>query len=155
RGISFGPVPPQLAQLNQLLGRQKSRPADGVLRQLIPYRMNPPMFEARASAVWALGFLHEGKPPPDLVTALEGRLNPGMQPAEDVRVRRMAAVSLGRMKATAALPSLRSSFDKEGRASSNPVNNASGWAIEQLTGEGMLPPLPVKEMQRDWFLTPH
>lgn len=149
----------QLSQLNQLLGQQKHGPADAVLRQFIP-RMEKPMTapvgsESRAAAIWALGLIHEKKAVPDLATALEARLNDiGSMPPEDIRVRRMSAVALGRLRAKEALPSLRAGFsDKE--PSLNPVNNACGWAIEQLTGEAVPPPKTIRTAQRDWFLTPN
>src|SRR5262249_13087222 len=66
----------QLSQLNQPLGRRRSVPADGVLRQFIPHpsdnRVGP---ESRAAAVWALGRIHEGKAESALASALEARLN--------------------------------------------------------------------------------
>jgi HEAT repeat protein len=151
----------QLSQLNQLLGEQKHGPADEALREFLP-RMEKPMSapfggESRAAAIWALGRIHEGKADPKLAAALEERLNDtGQEPAEDVRVRRMAAVSLGRMKADGALPSLRKHlFGRE--ATEDPVNNACGWAVMQLTGgkEPTLPPKTVRKVQLDWFLIPY
>jgi HEAT repeat protein len=149
----------QLSQLNQLLGQQKYRPADAVLRQFIP-RMAKPMavdvgFESRAAAVWALGLIHEGKAVPDLAGAVEGRLNDiNTIPPEDARVRRMCAVTLGRLGAKAAVPSLRKHFGDH-EPSRDPVNNACGWALARLTGEPVPPAKPIRMVQRDWFLTPH
>jgi HEAT repeat protein len=149
----------QLSQLNQLLGQQKYRPADAVLRQFIP-RMAKPMavdvgFESRAAAVWALGLIHEGQAAPDLVSAVEARLNDTTTiPPEDTRVRRMCAVTLGRLGAKAAVPSLRQHFTDH-EPSRNPVNNACAWALARLTGEPVPPARPIRMVQRDWFLTPH
>ena len=42
-----------------------------------------------------------------------------------------------------------------GQPSFDPVNNACGWAIEQLTGEVMAAPKTIERVQRDWFLTPY
>ena len=86
---------------------------------------------------------------------LEERLNDiNEEPAEDVRVRRMTAIALGRMKANDALPSLRKHmFSRE--PVEDPVNNACRWAIIQLTGEAMLPPTPIRKVQGGWFLVPY
>ncbi len=156
---SFGPADLQLAQLNQLLGREKYQPADTVLQEFIP-RMEPPMGQAvcqesRAAAIWALGWLHEGQPLPDLATALEGRLNDvASLPREDLRVCRMAAITLGRMNAKRSLPSLRR-YCSDQKPSLDPIHNACGWAIERLTGEAMQPPEPIEQVQEErFFLAP-
>jgi HEAT repeat protein len=145
----------QLSQLNQFLGQQKYAPADGILREFIPRpgMSQPGVPEARAAAIWALGLIHEGKSDAKLVGALEGRLNSNEIPPEYPQVRRMSAITLARLKAKEALPSLRRHF-RDGKPSENPVNNACGWAIEQLTGEVMPAPETKRGMQRDWFLTP-
>src|SRR5262245_13575441 len=145
----------QLSQLNQFLGQQKYAPAAGILRDFIPRPgdRQPGLPESRAAAIWALGLIHEGKPDARLVGALEGRLNSREIPPEYPQVRRMAAITLGRLKAKEALPSLRRHF-ADGKPSQDTVNNACGWAIEQLTGEVMPAPETIRGMQRDWFLTP-
>ncbi len=146
----------QFSQLNQFLGQQKYAPADALLRQFIP-RMAPLGPESRAAAVWALGVLHEGKTIAVLATALEARLNdvshPAPPPPEDFRVRWMSAITLGRLKAKEALPSLRSYCPVQ-EASPGHVHNACGWAIAQVTGEAMPPPKTIEKMQVDWFLAP-
>jgi hypothetical protein len=72
---------------------------------------------------------------------------------EDDRVRRMAAVTLGRMKAAGALPTLRE-FYREKKPTLDRVANACGWAVERITGEVVPPPGTVELIQRNWFLTP-
>jgi hypothetical protein len=147
----------QLAQLNQFLGRRKYAPADAVLREFIPKMLNLAYPESRAAAVWALGPIHEGKADPALAGALVARLNdvfPNKPPDSDL-VRRMAAVTLGRMNAKEALPSLRRFFSSR-KPTLDPVNNACGWAIERITGEAVPPPTPiVRRVQADLFLIPH
>jgi HEAT repeat protein len=145
----------QLSQLNQFVGIQKYGPADAILRGFVPRMARGMSPECRAAAIWALGLIHEGKPDPSLVTAVEMRLNdePPMIPSEDLRVRRMAAITLARLDAKQTLPSLRRSFPA-GKPSLDPVNNACGWAIEQLTGERMPAPTPIRKLQSDGFLTP-
>jgi HEAT repeat protein len=144
----------QLSQLNQFVGQQKFRPADAVLRKFIPLPDKVAAPEARAAAVWALGRIHEGQAVPDLVISLEGQLNANQTiPPEQSQVRRMCAVALGRMKAKAALGSLRKHYPA-GQPSRHSVNNACGWAIWQITGEAMPPPRTVGVRQLDWFLSP-
>jgi HEAT repeat protein len=145
----------KLSQLNQLLGQQRHAPAERVLRRFVP-RMGPPPFgqESRAAAIWALGLLHEGKPDHDLAKALEERLNDSRSiPPEDLRVRSMSAIAIGRMQAKECLPSLRSYFPEIVPPRSL-LNNACGWAIQQQTGEAMPPQQTVRPLQRDWFLVP-
>jgi hypothetical protein len=143
-----------LSQLNQFLGQQKYAPADAVLRQFVSSGPNFLAPKARAAAAWALGLIHEGKNVPALATLLEERLNGQKSiPPEDRRVRRMAAVTLGRMKAKEALPSLRKHCPQR-KPSEDPVNNACGWAIERITGEAMPAPETVRRVERDWFLRP-
>jgi HEAT repeat protein len=147
----------QLSQLNQFLGQHKYPPAEPVLRRFIP-QPNRNMrlgHESRAAAIWALGLIHEGKNDPELATALEERLNhTGMPiPPEDRRVRWMCAIALGRMQAKATLPSLRKHY-LHLQPSDDRVNNACGWAIEQIAGEVVPPPRTIRKVQRDWFLTP-
>jgi hypothetical protein len=145
----------QLSQLNQLFGKERYREADAALRRFIPRYQPPPLggMEARAAAIWALGLIHEGKTDPELATALEARLNDGGVNPEDARVRGMSAVTLARMKTKEALRSLRKWY-ASGEPSADLVNNACGWAIEQLTGQAMPPPRTIQKRQLDWFLNP-
>jgi hypothetical protein len=115
--------------------------------------------EARAAAMWALGRIHEAKgieapEGADLAKRAEERLNDIKSlPQEDARMRVMSAVTIARLKAKDALPSLRMHF-RDRKPSLDPVNNACGWAIEQLTGETMPPVETIRLYLRDWFLTP-
>jgi HEAT repeat protein len=141
-----------LSQLGQFLGQRKYRQSDAVLRLFVPKRRE--WREARAAAIWALGLIHDGETIDDLAAALEARLKDAntMLP-EWNQVRLMCAFTLGRMKAKKTLPSLRKYFT-EGELSRDPVNNACGWAITQITGEPLRPGKPVRKVQRNWFLTP-
>jgi HEAT repeat protein len=146
----------QLSQLNQLIGRQKHQPAEAVLRQFIPRvgGLSTGAPESRAAAIWALGLLHEGKEDDALAGALEGRLNDtaGL-PAEDERVRLMSAITLGRLGAKSALPSLRK-YCPNYEWTDAPINNACCWAVERLTGNRVPAPKPIRKVQSDPFLTP-
>jgi HEAT repeat protein len=144
-----------LSQLNQLLGQQRYAPAVPVLLQFVSKPAKPNGQEARAAAIWALGWIYEGKAPPDLSTALQTRLNdvPPAIPPEDDRVRLMCAITLGRMKAKDAVTSLQVHF-RDKQLSREPVNNAAGWALEQITGKVMPRPRTIPRLTLDWFLRP-
>lgn len=144
----------QLAQLNQLLGQLRYRPAARLLRTFVPKGIALGG-ESRAAALWALGFIHENKAPPDLATELLERLNDvAGVPPEDARVRWMAAIALGRMKAANMLAGLKKLFDPP-MPTEDPVHTACGWAIQQITGEPMRAAQPIQRSRRDWFLVPN
>ena len=146
----------QVAQLNQFIGRNKYAPADAVLRSFVPKRSDRPMLEARAAAVWALGMIHDGSNVPDLAVELEERLNDtaGMPP-EDPRVRYMCALTLGKMRARAALRSL-AKYGPGREWTSDVTSNACIWAIAQINGEALPPPpKALRPVPRDWFLVPN
>jgi hypothetical protein len=154
-----GPIPDardhRLSQLVQFLGRAKYAPAEPALRRLVPRPPTaPPGPEARAAGVWALGMVLEGKTAPDLAAALVQLLNDiRTTPPEFQQVRMMSALTLGRLKAKEALPDLRR-FCPEPGPTFDPVRNACGWAIGQITGEPVPAPQPVRRVLRDWFLGP-
>jgi HEAT repeat protein len=160
RGVPAEAKDQQLSQLAQFLGQRRYRPADAALRPLLPRLVQGEAAkgargpELRAAAVWALGLLHQGAPRPELVAAFETQLNDigGPTGQEDLRVRRMAAVALGRMKAPAALDTLRAYWF--GKPNLSPVGNACGWAITQITGESMSPAGTVGIPARGWFVAP-
>ncbi len=100
----------QMALLCQMLGKLKHTPADGTLRKYIP--KGSAMGEtSRAAAIWALGHLHCDQVDQPLADKLAERLLDAfnMMAPESWLVCRMAAVSLGRMKAEKNLAALRSS----------------------------------------------
>jgi HEAT repeat protein len=146
-----------MSQLIQLVGQQREPSADELWRAFIPKPSGSNLtvsHESRAAAIWSLGLLHEGKNVPDLAAALEVRLNDTRSiPPEDNRVRWMCAIALGRMKATGTIMSIHSHF-VHNEPSDDLVNNACGWAVEQITGKKMVPPKTVRKPQRDWFLIP-
>ncbi len=146
----------EMSQLNQLLGQQKYRAAESVLRQFIPKPgSNPLLPESRGAAIWALGVIHEKEVLPDLVAALEQRLNDAASlPPEVLPVRYMAAISLGRMGAKEALEMVRKWYPAQ-EPSQDPLNNACGWALEQIAGERMPAPRTIRIVRRDWFLVPN
>jgi HEAT repeat protein len=151
RPVSRNVVDQQLCQLAQFFGLSRYRPADAVLRKMIPRPANPQApvpvgQETRAASIWALGLIYEGQPIRHLVQAFEGRVRDiggFMIPPEDYRVRSMSAIALGRLKAKDALETLRSFYARKATGWIS-LNDACGWAIQQLTGEIMPPPDPVE-----------
>ena len=141
----------QLAHLFEFFGRKKYQPAEPFLRSFVPKDLT--LMRARSAAIWALGYLHESQPDAELVTALQERINDmGMPQPEHEYVRRFSAVSLGRMKAADALPTLETYNNPKGV--NNPVGYACAWSIQRLTGKP-IPPLivPIK-YHSGFFLEP-
>jgi len=141
----------QLIQIFEFFGQKKHTPADSFLRTFVPKESSDT--EARAAAIWALGYIHEGKPDTKLVQALEGRIQDteGMMPEYDL-VRRMSVVAIGRMRAEEALPTL-GTYSEPGGIQTE-VGYACAWAIEQMTGKSFKKPVPRKGYYGDFFLEP-
>jgi hypothetical protein len=72
--------------------------------------------------------------------------------AEDLGVRSMCAVALGRMKSEEAVDSLRKYYPK--KLSTERFPNACGWALEQITGEKLPASGTAEVVQKGWFLEP-
>jgi HEAT repeat protein len=142
------------AQLLQLLGRQKYAPAEALLREFPPKELKLGA-ESRAAGVWALGLLLEGKQDPKLAALLIERLRATHEiPPEDRRVRLTCAGALGRLKAEEAVPSLELYYGEK-KPSLDPIGNACGWSLAQITGRPMAAAEPIKRPQLDWFLAPY
>lgn len=143
----------QLSQLLQLLGRHRYKPATPVIRRLLPRTGRGP-YEARAAAAWAIGWIHEGDPAAGQAALLEERLNDiSSMPPEDGRVRRLCAVSLGRLRAKESVDSLRRYMPREQR-NGEPIGDACAWAVERLTGETLPVAKPRRTTLLNWFLVP-
>lgn len=144
-----GPVDLQ-AQLFLAFGELRFQQADPLMRQYIP-KNSMPGERDRAAACWSLGWLHEDAPDPQLVPMMISRVKDvrGIEP-EMEEVRRMCAVSLGRMNAKSVLPDLRD-FATGGIG----AGRACHWAIERMTGEPMPPLRGMAPLDyTDWFLQP-
>jgi HEAT repeat protein len=159
RQVSQEVLDHQLSQLNQFLGQQKPAEADKLLRRFIPRPVTESGGpESRAAAIWALGLIHEGKTDRELAGQLEGRLNAGSAiPSELPPVRRMCAITLARLGAKEALPSLRRYYGDRNPSSDaeERVKVACGWAIGKLTGETIRAPETKEVPLGDWFLKPN
>lgn len=139
----------QVSFLMEAFGLMKFECAIPVMRRSVPkdYSLG---FEMRAAAIWSLGHLYDGEGPPDLAAELINRVRDlsSIMPESD-RVKQMAAVTLGRMKANESLRALREFYS--GRVTT-PYDHAFGWAIHQLTGEPIPAAEPLIIMQSGWFL---
>ncbi len=156
----------RLEHLILALGTIRYQEADSFLRQFIPKPIyvpgGPPRLEVfsqprtRAAAIWTLGKIYAGRreqAPADMVNAISERMADDVPiPREEPIVRRMAAISLGRIGASDALAQLRQFFDPA--ADHDELGRACGWAIEQITGEKQQ--LVTTRIIRhvDWFLVP-
>jgi hypothetical protein len=141
----------ELAQLCWSMGQAKYAPAAPVLARFIPKQVLTTFGpQSRIAAIWALGLILE-KASSDVVQALIGRLtDEAMVFVEDMGVRRMCAITLGRMKAADALEALSKYYPKA--LSPDPFPNACGWALEQITGEKLPSSGIAKVVQKGWFL---
>ena len=142
----------QFVQLAQAFGQRKYQPATDVLWRPIP-KDSPFFVRERVAAIWALGHIDVGDRRSELVELLKGRLsdvNPFFP--EDDYVRAMSAISMGRMKATAAVDVLRRFYGEE--ADSSPVGMACRWSIERITGEKLPGPKPGMIHIGGWRLAP-
>lgn len=153
---SVGGIPPtyagaQLTQLFQAFGQLRYREAEPLLRKYVP-KSTTLDTEARAAACWALGYLYENNPDPALVAELVARAGDVGIPPEYPVVRRMSAIALGRMKAEGAITQLRAYFKMDGPGVLPGL--ASGWAIEQLTGETFERKEFLERYSSSWFLEP-
>src|SRR5947199_147776 len=78
-------------------------------------------------------------PDPGRVGPIEERLTgDGAMGRDDERVRRMAAITLARLRAKDSLTALRDAAGD--RPTLDPVAHAGRWAVTELTGERLPPP---------------
>lgn len=142
----------ELAQLLQLLGKLRHMPAQKVMERFVPKKSGF-WTESRAAAVWAIGMLHEDKPDERLVKEFVGRLS-DLDPnnPELLGVRRMAAISIGRMKATSGLKGVQVFYDLE--RTSRHVGGACRWAMIRITGKELPPLGPRESSDSGWFIQP-
>ncbi len=148
----------QMSQLVQLLGKSRYGPADSVLRHLAPRDTprphSPYGAKTRAAAFWALGLLHQGHADPDVVRIAEKPLRDVQRLIfDDARVYRMCAITLGRMRSKDSV-SLLHQFFRTGKPNLDPVNNAAGWAIEQITGKPIPHDAEILRTIGGWSLRP-
>jgi len=140
------------SQLFQLFGQVRYRPAESVARRLVPKETEYPA-EARGAAIWALGHLLEGNPDKALGMKLGARLSDlSMMDPEAGIVRRMSAITIGRMEARSLIRTLKrfADYEKGGME----VGGACQWALNRMTGEPIEEPPHHEGVRSGWFLEP-
>lgn len=108
---------------------------------------------SRSAAIWGMGRLLEDQPDEELAAALLGRIQDiNSIPPELELVRRMSAVTIGRMNAVSRLKDLEAALDQYMVA--NQVDYALAWAIRRM--HGVVPPElpPTIEIRRGWPIEP-
>lgn len=140
----------QVSQIVQAFGEVRYREAEPLMRQLVKKRMEVLYTQSRVAGIWSLGYLYENKAPKALAKELGERLADieSMTPEFDP-LRRVCAVSLGRMNAESELPLLRSFCIDRGT-----VGSACRWAVGKLTNTEVEPIPDATVDHVDWFLTP-
>lgn len=139
----------QLSELCQSFGLQRYAAAEPLMRKFIP--KTDAAVQTRSGAIWALGWIHKDKAPPDLTAQLVERLRDVYSPMPEFGpIRRSCAVSLGRMRSESALKDLKefSDFDSEY------ATLACIWAVHYMTGEVIAPPGGGSYGMSNWFLVP-
>jgi HEAT repeat protein len=140
----------QLGQIFQAFGEHRYDGAAPLLRQFIPKKLKP-LDEARSASMWTLGKLYQDQSPEDLTDALLSRLSDtSVADPESRRVRRMCAISVGRMKSDHAVTTLYEMAEYE---SGTLIAVACNWGIEKITGKKEETPRRKKQLT-DWFLAP-
>jgi len=154
----------QLEQLILALGALPALTAEPLLRRFLPKPPRPqigepPVLEVerqallRAAAIWSLGRRHAESPSIELVAALRERLADANEKSPEAPlVRRMAAISLGRMKDVQSVDLLRALAI--GADAYTDLGRASRWALEEITSEKLPKLSPLEKVKSDWFLTP-
>jgi HEAT repeat protein len=142
-----------LSHLFLAFGMMKYSDPEPVLVKFIPrrYDLGP---RSRGAAIWALGYLHENDPHPDLLKMFAQRAaDAGVIPVpEPIEVRTNSAISIGRMNGQAALRALRHVYAEN--EPGNRIREACGWAIEKITGEDLPDPPIKRETPPTVFLRP-
>jgi len=151
KGEAAPGVDHQVGFLFEAMGRMGHREAEPLMRQYIPKNFSLGWY-SRCAAIWALGLFHAGELDEELAAQLIERLRDAFSmPAELQDVRLACAITLGRMGADSALPSLRE-FLVPGAV--DPFNLRLRWAVMTLTGEDIPLPTVVERYITGWFLEP-
>ena len=118
----------QLAHLIETTGEQRYLPATEPLMRLVPKDARFAL-HARASAVWAIGRIHEGMPDSPALKPMEDRMTDfmGMQP-EKIWVRFAAAIAVGRIGNPKSIPKVQSVPDTP----LSPPGLGKFWALRKF-----------------------
>jgi HEAT repeat protein len=118
----------RISHLLELLGEQKHEPGTELMSRFIPKNSGFHTV-ARATAIWSLGSIYEGKPDAACRAAIEERMMDfrAMNP-ENIFVRYVATIAIGRIADETALAQL----EQIPEPSITPVGQARDWAIQAI-----------------------
>ena len=142
----------QVAHLFEACGRMGAKQAEPLMRTYIPKDLI--MGErSRSAAIWALGWIHAGTLEESLGTLLVERINDqSMMPPESFLVKEHCIIAIGRMKGVKYAAEFRVPVEKE--TPNDRMSLARRWAIRELTGEELPPPIASEAGPGTWFLEP-
>ncbi len=118
----------RLSYIFELFGRKRYAPAESILMKYVPkdgYKMG---VTTRASAIWALGQINDGKDNPKLRQLLQERLADTPPPPEDYLVRYACALALGEM----AFEDCRANLREFREPLPAPLGYACDWALAEI-----------------------
>ncbi len=141
----------QLGHLFEALAVLDDARAIPVMRRHIRKDVLRPV--SRSGAIWGLGRLLEDQPDDALASKLMGRLTDVTSTTPELEiVRRMCAVTIGRMNAVLQLKALEAALGEYIFASA--PDHAMAWAIRRMNGQ--LPPVlpPPTLVRRKWPIEP-
>lgn len=119
----------RLSYLFEAFGRNKYEPMHKLLMKYVPKNDFKMGYASRASAIWALGQLNQGKDNQALREALFERIADVLSiPPEDYLVRFSCILALGEMGFEDSLPTLKNFND----GIPFPIGYACDWATEQI-----------------------
>jgi HEAT repeat protein len=146
-------VDEQVAHLFEACGTMQAREAEPLMMQYVPRDSTRTMDNSRGAAIWALGRLHAGTLDGPLADALIARVrDESLKPPESPLVKQMAVVALVRINAADYGPAVKKSIALHTPASA--LDLATRWAVRELTGEELPPPVPPRFPDGVWFLEP-
>ena len=142
----------QVAHLFEACARMLAKEAEPEMLVYVPKNlMNGE--RSRCCAIWALGWLYAGKPDRSIGRQLIERVNDNsMPPVENLLVKRICIVSLGRMKAVDYAAEFRQKLGK--KPSNDTYSLTLQWALTQMTGEEFPDVPPELAGIGGWFLDP-
>jgi HEAT repeat protein len=118
----------RIGHLVELLGEQKSEAGSELMKRFIPKNSGFHTV-ARATAIWSLGSIYEGRPDAECRAAIEERMMDfrAMNP-ENIFVRYVATIAIGRIADETAIAQL----ERIPEPSITPVGQARDWAIKAI-----------------------
>ncbi len=142
----------QVGHLFEACGRMLAKEAEPEMLVYIPKNLLNGE-RSRCAAVWALGWLYAGNPDRSIARQLIERVNDNsMPPVENLPLKRICIISLGRMKAVEYAADIRK--DLVNPTSSDKFSLSRRWALTQMTGEEFPDTTADFAGNGSWFLEP-